>query len=424
MNIIDIIDKKRLGKKLSNDEIEYVVKNYCNDNIKDYQMSSLLMAIVINGMDYDETYYLTKCMINSGKIIDLSEISGIKVDKHSTGGVGDKLTLIVAPIVSLFAPVVKMSGRGLGFTGGTIDKLESIKGFNVNYKIDDIIKQVNEHNICVSYTSDDLCPADKKIYALRNASGTVESIPLIASSIMSKKIAGGADDIVIDLKVGNGAFMKDYDSAKKLANTMINIGKKFNKKVVCILSNMNDVLGYSVGNTLEVMEAIEVLKNKKIDDVKNLAIEISSRMVNLACNKDINEAKDMVVNALESGDAYNKFIEFVKLQGGDLSSLKIDAKKYEIKSLHNGYIKSIDVEGIGDLSRDLGAGRINKDDIIDNSVGVIVYKKCGDYVNIGDVIADIYYNKQLNNIDEVVNKLFEFTDEVVEKNKLILDIIF
>lgn len=422
-DIIEIINKKRLGESLNNEEIRFVVDGYVNGEIKDYQMSSLLMAIVINGMSYDETYYLTKCMVESGKVIDLSGINGVKVDKHSTGGVGDKITLVVAPIVSLFAPVVKMSGRGLGFTGGTIDKLEAIEGFNVNYSIDEVIKQVNEHNICLSYTNDYLAPADKKIYALRNASATVESIPLIASSIMSKKIASGADDIVIDLKVGNGAFMKDYDSALTLANTMINIGSKFGRKVICILSNMNDVLGYSVGNTLEVMEAMDVLQNKGPDDVRDLSIEIASNMVSLACDISTYDAKEKVIKALNNGDAYNKFLEFVSLQGGNINSLKIDANKVDVVSQRSGYIKEINVEGIGELSRLLGAGRINKEDIIDNSVGLKVYKKCSDYINVGDVLATVYYNKKWDNIDKKVNDLFILSNVKARKNRLIFEVV-
>ena len=423
MDIIEIIDKKRNKKELSQNEIKYVIENYVNGNIKDYQMSSLLMAIVINGMNYNETFYLTKYMVDSGEIIDLSSINGIKVDKHSTGGVGDKITLIIAPIVSLYAKFIKMSGRGLGFTGGTIDKLEAINGFNVNYKINDIIKQVNEHNICLSYTSDNLAYADKKIYALRNASGTVESIPLIASSIMSKKIASGADDIVIDLKVGNGAFMKNIDDAKKLAKTMIEIGKKFNKKVICILSNMSDVLGICVGNTLEVLEAIDVLKNKGPEDVKKLATIISSKMISLANNITYEEAKVLVEKSFNDLSAYNKFLEFVKLQGGDINSLKINAKTLDIKSKSSGYVKSINVEYIGELSRLLGAGRINKDDVIDNNVGIKVYKKCGDKVKENEIIATIYYNKFIENIDEKINNAFEIVNEQCQKNKLILDII-
>ena len=423
MNILEIIDKKRLNKSLNENEIQFVIENYVNGNIKDYQMSSLLMAIVINGMNFDETYYFTKYMINSGKIIDLSSINGIKVDKHSTGGVGDKITLIIAPIVSLYAKFVKMSGRGLGFTGGTIDKLESIKGFNVNYDIDEIINQVNKYNICISYTSDELVIADKKIYALRDASGTVASIPLIASSIMSKKIASGADDIVIDLKVGAGAFMKNKEDALTLAHTMINIGKKFNKKVVCILSNMNDVLGISVGNKLEVLESIEVLKNGGEEDIRNLAIEISSRMISIANNIDIEKAKEKVVKSLEDGSAYNKFLEFVKIQGGDISSLVIDAKTIYIKAYESGYIKYIDVEGIGEFSRSLGAGRINKDDIIDNNVGIKIFKKCGDYIEKDDIIAQVFYNKDVPNIVDKVNSFFTLTNNKVDKNEIILDIV-
>ena len=312
MNILDIINKKRLNSSLSKSEIEYVVRAYLDDTIKDYQMSSLLMAICINGMNQDEINYLTEAMINSGETIDLSNIGGATVDKHSTGGVGDKTTLIVAPIVaSLGVKVYKMSGRGLGHTGGTIDKLESIPGFKVDLTKKQFLSQVNKINLSVVSQTANLVPADKKIYALRDVTGTVESIPLIASSIMSKKIALGASNIVIDLKVGSGALIKNLDDATKLANIMINIGKKYKRKVVCLLTNMDIPLGYNVGNSLEIKEAISVLKNEGEENLTNLCVALASHMVSLALEISFDEAREKVINTLKNGDALEKFYEFI-----------------------------------------------------------------------------------------------------------------
>lgn len=415
MNILEIIDKKRIGEKLTKEELQFTIDNYLNGNIKDYQMSALLMAICINGMNEEETIDLTNIMLNSGEKIDLSSVSGIKVDKHSTGGIGDKITLIVAPLVaSCGVKVAKMSGRGLGFTGGTIDKLESIPNFNVNISIDKFIEQVNKTSLCICSGNINLVPADKKIYSLRDVTGTVSSIPLIASSIMSKKLASGSDKIVIDLKVGNGAFMKNIEEAKKLAKLMIKIGKSNNKEVVCILSNMNQPLGNNIGNTIEVKEAIEVLQGKGPKDLTNLSIEIASYMVALGKNISIEEATNIVKDKLYNKSGYKKFTEFVINQSGNLSKLKIEANKIQVLSTKEGYINKINSEKIGELAMILGAGRKNIQDTIDYSAGIIINKKLGDYVKKQELLATLYTNKKIN-IDELTNQLIECYQ--IEENK-------
>ena len=350
MTILDIIDKKRLKQELTFEEIKYVVDNFVNGNIPDYQMSALLMAMVINGMTEKETIDLTKVMIDSGDIIDLSSISGIKVDKHSTGGVGDKTTLILAPLVaSCGVKVVKMSGRGLGHTGGTIDKLEAIKGFKVNLSVNEFIKQVNDIGVAITSQTGNLVPADKKIYALRDVTGTVSSIPLIATSIMSKKIASGADKIVIDVKVGNGALIKTIEEARILANLMIKIGKQYGKDVVCVLSDMNQPLGQTIGNGLEVVEAIHVLRVKGSIKLRELVITLGSIMVSLGKQIALEEAKKEIMTNLINGQAYQKFMEMVKAQNGDIDKINISFKSYSVKSKQEGYINGIDALGIGKL---------------------------------------------------------------------------
>ena len=374
MNILDIIDKKRKKEELSDEEIKYVVNSFVSGEVKDYQMSSLLMAIVINDMTNNEIYSLTKHMLNSGSRIDLSMFNNV-VDKHSTGGVGDKTTLIISPIVaSCGVKVAKMSGRGLGHTGGTIDKLESIPGFNVNLTKDEFINEINSIGMSVVSQTEDLVIADKKIYALRDVTGTVESIPLIASSIMSKKIACGSKNIVIDLKVGSGALIKNINDARRLANLMVDIGKDNDIKVVCILTNMDIPLGSNIGNALEIKEAMDILLNKKKGFLYDLCVELSSYMVSLGHGISYEDAKDRVINVLENGIAYNKFLEFVSYQNGDINKLSTALLKCEIKAKKSGYLTKLDAFKLGKIACALGAGRKSKEDKIDYSAGIIVNK--------------------------------------------------
>ena len=365
MNIIDIINKKREKQELSKEEIEYAINGYLDGSIKDYQMSSLLMAIAINNMTERETFDLTDVMLNSGDKLDLSSIDGIIVDKHSTGGVGDKVTLVIAPILaSLGIKIAKMSGRGLGHTGGTIDKLESIGGFNTNLTIDEFIKQVNEINIAIVSQTGNLVPADKKLYALRDVTGTVESIPLIASSIMSKKLASGSDIIVIDVKVGNGALMKDIESAKKLANLMCKIGENNGKIVICLLTNMNEPLGYAIGNSLEVLESIETLNGNGPQDLLEIVMTICELIISPIKQISVDEARTLIFNTINNGNAYNKFKELVKYQGGNIDDIKISDKHYSIRSNKDGYINHIDTYKLGNICRMIGAGRLELTDKI------------------------------------------------------------
>lgn len=392
MNIVDIINKKRTKKVLTREEMEYAFNGYLNNEVKDYQMSSLLMAICINGMEDEEIFALTDIFLKSGDILDLSKINGVKVDKHSTGGVGDKVTLIVGPIVSsLGVPVAKMSGRGLGHTGGTIDKLESIKGFNVNLSEKEFIDQVNNIGFAVTGQTKNLCPLDKVIYALRDVTGTVSSIPLIASSIMSKKIAGGADKILLDVKVGNGALMQNEEDAKKLADIMIRIGNFYGREVRCELSDMNIPLGDNIGNALEVIEAMDVLNGKK-GKLYDLCVKEASEMISMSKGISLEDAMVDVINTIDNGNAYKKFLEFVKYQKGDINSLKVSDKKIEIKSDRKGKIENIYALAFGNLSVSLGAGRIRKEDTIDPSVGIVLEKHLGDRVDIGDLLCTLYVN--------------------------------
>ncbi len=423
MNIIDIIENKKNNKELSYEEIKYSIDNFLNGNIKDYQMSSLLMAIVLNGMTDNETINLTKIMIDSGEIIDLSKINGIVVDKHSTGGVGDKTTLVLVPLVaSLGVKVAKMSGRGLGHTGGTIDKLESIDGFKVTLTDEQFIDQVNKIGCAVISQTKNIVPADKKLYALRDVTGTTESIPLIASSIMSKKIASGADSIVIDVKVGNGALMKCEEDARKLANLMIKIGKEYNKKVVCVLSNMEEPLGKSIGNGLEVIEAIETLKGNGPADLTELVLTLGSIMVSLSLSISIEEAKEKLKENINNGKALEKFKEFIKAQNGNLENIKIEENKISIKSTKDGFIKKIDAYKLGEIARQIGAGRLNKEDEIDYGVGLVLNKKVGDLLFENEELLKIYTNKKDLEIKKITDS-FLIVEEKIEKPKLIIDII-
>ena len=423
MYIVDLIDKKRNNLKLSKEEIKYIVDSYVNDEIKDYQMSSLLMAICINGLDSEETYFLTKSMLESGKTIDLREVPGIKIDKHSTGGVGDKTTLIVAPIVaSLGIPVAKMSGRGLGYTGGTIDKLESIPGFNVNINIDDFIEQVKRINVCISTTSADLAPADKKIYALRDVTGTVSSKSLIAASIMSKKLATGADKILLDVKYGDGALIKDVEDAIDLAKLMVYIGNLHGKETRALISNMNYPLGNMIGNALEIKEVIDILNNKGNKDLRDLCVVLATYMVSMSKNVDYISAQGEVLKSLRTGSAYQKFLELVNTQGGDLSKLGVSSNVIYVKSLRNGYINNIKALKIAEAALKLGSGRMAKDDTIDMGVGIEIVKNIGEYVNVGDTLAKAYVGNKSINYNEI-EQAFIIDDEKKEKEAIIYGII-
>lgn len=422
MNIIDIILKKKNKEELTEEEIKYVVEGFTNGTICDYQMSSLLMAITINDMTDNEVIYLTKYMMLSGNTINLSFLDNV-VDKHSTGGVGDKTTLIIAPIVAACScKVAKMSGKGLGYTGGTIDKLESIPGFRTNLSKDEFIHEIEDIGMAITSQTDDVALADKKIYALRDVTGTTESIPLIASSIMSKKIASGSKKLVIDLKVGEGALVKDIESARRLGNLMIKIGKENGMEVICLLTNMNIPLGNNVGNSLEVLEAINTLYYNKESNLQKLCISLASYMVSLGRNISYEEANNMVLDAIRSKKAYNKFLEFVLYQHGDITKLPKSNKIYEIKSDTSGYLTDISSLEIAKLSMHLGAGRQNKDDKIDYSAGIIINKNINDYVNINDTILTLYTNKDVPLFDK--NKLFKISDNINNDNSsLIYEII-
>ena len=406
--IVDIINKKRLGKELSYRELDYFFNGYLNGNIKDYQMSSLLMAICINGMTDEEIFALTKIFIDSGDILEFDDIPGIKVDKHSTGGIGDKTTLIIGPIVAACGiPVIKMSGRGLGYTGGTIDKLESIPGFKIKLTENQIRKQVREIGIALTGQTANLAPMDKVIYALRDVTGTVSSIPLIASSIMSKKIASGADKILIDIKVGRGALLSNREDAKKLSELMIKIGEVYHREVRTIISDMNTPLGYKVGNSLEIIEAVEVLRRKSVNsNLVDVCVELATEMVSMGKNISKKEALELVNTVLDDGSAYKKFVELVNAQGGDLTKVSVSKKIKKIKSTSNGVIKKIDALELGKLSVALGAGRKSKEYKIDYTVGIKLHKHIGDEVKKGEVLATLYINdnsdcSEINNIFDI-----------------------
>ena len=423
MNIIDIINKKRLNQVLSYDEIKFAVDGFITGEVKDYQMSSLLMAIVLNGMTDLEVMDLTDVIIKSGDIIDLSMIEGVVVDKHSTGGVGDKVTLVLGPLLaSLGIKMAKMSGRGLGHTGGTIDKLESIEGFNVNLENKDFIKQVNDINIAVVGQTGNLTPADKKIYALRDVTGTVESIPLIASSIMSKKIASGSDFIVIDVKVGTGALMKTKEDAIKLSELMIKIGKKYGKTVFCMLSNMNQPLGNAIGNSLEVKESMETLKGNGPEDLLEVVITLATIVYSTVNKISTEDARRILFKQLNNNEAYLKLEEMVNRQGGDLNKINISNRIFSIKSIKEGYINDIDALKIGEIARKIGAGRLTKEDEIDYSVGIVLSKKVGDYVAVNDELMKVYLGKKDIGINEILD-CYKIEPTLNSKEKLIIDII-
>ena len=421
MDILDIIDKKEKGEKLTKEELQYVIDGYLNGTIKDYQMSALLTEIDLLGLKEEETINLTDIMLHSGEILDLG-FDNI-VDKHSTGGVGDKTTIVLAPLVaSLGVKVAKMSGRGLGHTGGTIDKLESIKGFKTSMSLDEFKNQVDKIGIALVGQMGNLVPADKKIYALRDVTGTVDSIPLIASSIMSKKLASGASSIVIDLKVGSGALVNNLDEAKELANLMVKIGHNNNKKTACVLTNMDEPLGYAVGNSIEVIEAINTLKGDGPKDLTDLVIKLGSLMVSMGLNISEEEAEEKVKENLYNGKGYEKMLEWVKAQGGDINNIPLAKHSKEIIAPTDGYISFINALEIGKTSRKLGAGRLTKDDEIDLTVGIILNHKVGEYVKKGDTLATILYNEK-EITDEEILSCYEFHSEKVENPKLIISTI-
>ncbi|NMM65164.1 pyrimidine-nucleoside phosphorylase [Clostridium sp. P21] len=413
MRMVDIIAKKRDGGELTTEEINFFIEGYTNGTIPDYQASSLAMAIYFKDMNDRERADLTMAMVNSGETIDLSAIDGVKVDKHSTGGVGDTTTLVLAPLVaSLGVPVAKMSGRGLGHTGGTIDKLESIKGFHVEITKDQFIDLVNRDKVAVMGQTGNLTPADKKLYALRDVTGTVNSIPLIASSIMSKKIAAGADAIVLDVKTGAGAFMKTDKDAEQLAHAMVKIGNNVGRNTMAIISDMSQPLGFAIGNALEVKEAIDTLKGEGPEDLTELVLTLGSQMVVLAKKAStLDEAREKLLESIKNGKALEKFKMFLENQGGDASIAdnpeKLPQAKYkiEVPAKESGFVSNMVADEIGIAAMLLGAGRATKEDKIDLAVGIMLRKKVGDKVEKGESLMTIYSNRE--NVEEVKAKIYE-----------------
>ena len=429
MDILEIIEKKKVDKTLSKEEIEYFVQNYTNGNITDYQAAALIMAICINGMTQNEILDLTVAMANSGDILDLSEISENIVDKHSTGGIGDKITLIIAPIIAaLVIPVAKMSGRGLGITGGTADKLESIPGYNINISIDEFKQNIKDIGISLITQTLNLAPADKKIYALRDTISCTNSTPLIASSIMSKKIAAGAGSIVLDVTCGKGAFMKTPEDARKLAKLMALIGKLANRETICLLTDMNEPLGYSVGNTLEVVEAIHALKGNMADDVKDVVLNMCIQMMNVSgLYPNALENKFKVMEVIENGKAYEKFKELVQRQGGDVSYIE-NPEKFEkapiimpVLSEESGYVEELDAEKVGKAGLELGIGRKRKEDSIDYRVGLIFDKKVGDKVEKDEVLAYVHANSPEKAIEcvDAIKAAYKIGNRKISKENII-----
>lgn len=433
MRIYDIIKKKRDNHQLTKEEIEFFVQKYSKNEIPDYQVSALLMAIYLNKMTKEETAYLTEAMMNSGDVIDLSKIDGIKVDKHSTGGVGDKTTIALAPLVAACnAPVAKMSGRGLGHTGGTLDKLESIPGFSIDMEVDDFIDAVNKHKIAVCGQTAKIAVADKKMYALRDVTATVDNISLIAASIMCKKLASGANSIVLDVKTGDGAFMKTLDDSFKLAKAMVDIGTEMGRETVGLITDMNEPLGHAVGNSLEVIEAIETLKGRGPSDLVELCETLGSYMLVLAkVADDFDDGVDKIRDAISSGRALEKLKVFIENQGGDKNivddyTLLTQASEIiPVKSEKSGYVSKIEAEEVGIAAMILGAGRETKEDELDLSVGIVLNKKVGDYVNKNDVLAYIHLNnmEKYKSSEEKLKNAYKITDEKVENSKLIYGVV-
>lgn len=412
MKTLDLILKKRSGQSLTDQEITFLITEYVKKNIPDYQMSAFLMAVYFQGMTEHESTALALAMRDSGDKYDLSCISGIKVDKHSTGGVGDKVTLVLGPMVaSLGAKFAKMSGRGLGHTGGTIDKLEAIPGFQIEQDYQTFTKQVERIGIAIIGQSENITPADKKLYSLRDVTATVDSIPLIASSIMSKKLASGADAIVLDVKVGSGAFMTNLDEAEKLANLMVKIGRLAGKDMTAIITNMDEPLGHKIGNSLEIYEAIKTLNGQGPKDLVDVCVEIGAHLlIDAKLFNDFDQAKKALLNTLNDGSAFNKFKELVIAQGGDIKvidnpKLLIKAPTYQLYAKENGYIETIKTSEVGVAARVLGAGRLTKEDVLDLEVGIDLHKKIGDEIKKGDLIATIYHhNKGLEEAALILEK--------------------
>lgn len=433
MNILEIIEKKRDKKELSKEEIEYFITAYTHNQVTDYQAAALIMAIYLNGMTAQETTELTLAMAHSGEILDLSTLKEIIVDKHSTGGVGDKVSLILLPLVSsLGIPVAKMSGRGLGFTGGTVDKLESIPGYQTTIEMGQFIKNVEQIGISMISQTLNLAPADKKLYALRDSISCVENIPLIASSIMSKKIASGAQKIVLDVTVGKGAFMKNIEEARNLSNMMLQIGKLANRETVCVLTNMNEPLGYAIGNSLEVMEAVRFLKGDMPEDLKQVVLELGAYMIQLAGKgKNLEENKKKLLENIENRRAYHKLIQLVQKQGGDITYIehleKLPKANY-IEPIYNeedGFIQEIDGKEVGKLAGMLGAGREKKEDKIDHTVGIVLTKKVADKVKKDEVLAYIHANdeEKLREAKIKLKELMKISQDVVRRENTILGVI-
>lgn len=432
MRTVDLIAKKRDGGELSQEEIGFLIRGYTDGSIPDYQMSALAMAIYFRGMTPGERADLTMAMVESGDRIDLSQIAGIKVDKHSTGGVGDTTTLVLAPLVaSVGVPVAKMSGRGLGHTGGTVDKLESIPGFHVEITSEQFLELVNRNGLAVVGQSGDLTPADKKLYALRDVTATVESIPLIASSIMSKKIAAGADAIVLDVKTGDGAFMKEMDDTMELARTMVDIGNRVGRRTVAVISDMSQPLGYAIGNALEVKEAIDTLRGEGPADLHELSLTLGSRMVMLAGKaSDIAEARKMLEESVASGRALDTFKKFLSAQGGDATVvdqpelLPTAAFRLDVPAKEDGYVAGMAAERIGTAAMMLGAGRATKESVIDLAVGIVLRKKIGDRVVRGEPLATIHANRE--QVDEVMEMLYgsiRIATDPVDPPKLVYGVV-
>jgi pyrimidine-nucleoside phosphorylase len=433
MRIYDIIKKKRDGLELSSEEINYCIQNYINGKIPDYQMSALLMAIFFNKMTDRETLDLTRAMVNSGDKVDLSEINGTKVDKHSTGGVGDTVTLILGPMIAACdVPFVKMSGRGLGHTGGTLDKLESIEGFRVELSREEFLNNVNKINIAICSQTANIAPADKKLYSLRDVTATVDNISLIASSIMSKKLAIGSDAIILDVKVGSGAFMKKLEDAIDLSKEMVSIGTNYGRETVAVVTNMDEPLGKAIGNSLEVKEAIEVLKGKGPEDLRELCLYIGSLLLVLAKKvKDPDEGIKLLKEVLDNNLAYNKFIELVEYQGGNIEQVKnpdlLPKSKYviEVKSNIEGYVTSIDAEKMGICALKLGAGRETMDSVIDHSVGIVLNKKVNDKVALGETLAYIHANDldKANEVEKEIKSIYQIDKKPGKDKKLIYGLV-
>lgn len=432
MRMVDIIMNKRNGSELTEDEIRYFIDGYTKETIPDYQISALLMAIYYQGMNEKETALLTQAMVDSGETIDLSQVAGNKVDKHSTGGVGDKTTFIVGPLVaSVGVPVAKMSGRGLGHTGGTLDKLESIPGFSIEMTKDQFIESVNNNKLAIAGQTGNLAPADKKLYALRDVTATVDSIPLIAGSIMSKKLASGASSIVLDVKTGSGAFMKKLEDSEALANAMVTIGKNLGRNTVAVISDMNQPLGFEVGNANEVREAVEVLQGKKVEDLRELSLELAAHMTVLAeVFNSYDEAYKQLEKNLENGKAFEVFRAFIGAQGGNVDVIddliKLPSSKFEIevKADKGGYITAIDAEDIGIAAMYLGAGRATKEDKINHGVGISLKKKIGDKVESGDPLAVLHCDIELptDSIEKVKNA-YQISEKKKEETPFIYKVV-